>query len=238
MKSGTHFHFKQFSVAHDRCIHKVGTDGVLLGAWVNVENCTRILDIGTGSGVIALMLAQRTSDNTTIDAIEIEKEDAVQATENVASAPWHKRVTVHHQPVQRFFPAHRYDLIVSNPPYFINSYEPSDERRAQARHTVSLSFEELLATVKRLLEPHGRFAVVLPYQEGLQFIAQAESSSLYCMRKCGFRARKHKAIERWLLEFSFHRTFPEESEMILYEGKSEDWTEGYKMLTKEFYLKV
>jgi tRNA1Val (adenine37-N6)-methyltransferase len=238
MKSGTHFHFKQFSIAHDRCVHKVGTDGVLLGAWVNVENSNVILDIGTGSGVIALILAQRTSAQTSIDAIELEKADAEQAIENVNHSPWKERVTIFNGAIQQFSPNVKYDLIVSNPPYFINSYVPPDHRRTQARHTSSLPFEELLAAVVSHLAANGRFAVILPDTEGLQFIKLAEQFQLYCIRKCSFRARRHKPIERWLMEFSFHSTPVEESELILYEGDSENWCIEYKNLTKEFYLKI
>ena len=114
-KSGSHFHFKQFSVRHDRSTMKVGTDGVLLGAWVNVDDSKRILDIGTGSGVIALMLAQRTTSDVLIDAVEVESDDAAQAKENVLQSPWPRRIDVHHTPIQNFHSDECYDLIVSQP---------------------------------------------------------------------------------------------------------------------------
>src|SRR5687767_8887834 len=122
MKRREDFQFKQFSVAHDRSTHKIGTDGVLLGAWVDVRNAHSILDIGTGTGVIALMLAQRCAGDTCIDAVEMEKEDAAQAKENVARSPWPQKVNVVHAMIQAYTPKAEYDLIVSNPPYFINSF--------------------------------------------------------------------------------------------------------------------
>jgi tRNA1Val (adenine37-N6)-methyltransferase len=238
MKSGTHFHFKKFSIAHDRCIHKVGTDGVLLGAWVDITGCKNILDIGTGSGVIALMLAQRTDENVKIDAIEIEKQDADQAIENVNASSWRDRITIHNMAVQNFSPPDQYDLIVSNPPYFVKSYLPPNERRTQARHTSSLSFEELLSCAMRLLKNNGRLAIILPDQEGLQFISLAAQLSLYCNRKSAFRTRRHKPVERWLLEFSSSKTRTTESEILLYEDQSDQWSADYKALTKDFYLKI
>jgi tRNA1Val (adenine37-N6)-methyltransferase len=138
------FQFKQFSVAHDRSTHKIGTDGVLLGAWADVSNVQYILDVGTGTGVIALMMAQRTAGSVLIDAVEIEKEDSEQALQNVLQSPWASRIGVHHTAIQNFSPSRQYDLVISNPPYFVNSWKPPEKKRSQARHTHELSFDELL----------------------------------------------------------------------------------------------
>src|SRR6187551_2766436 len=146
---------------------KVGTDAVLLGAWTNVNDVNRILDIGAGSGVIALMLAQRSGNLVHIDAVEIEKEDAMQARENIQRSPWPECISVHEIPIQKFSPEIKYDLIVSNPPYFNNSFQPPDKKRLHTRHTISLDFTELLSSVARLLQPGGRFNVILPFTEGL-----------------------------------------------------------------------
>ena len=173
MKSGSHFHFKKFSVAHDKSTHKVGTDGVLLGAWVSLEEVQRILDVGTGTGVISLMLAQRTPETVTIDAVEIEEDDALQAAENVRQSPWPEKIKVYHKTIQAFSPGKKYDLIISNPPFFVESWLPPEKKRSQARHTEQLSFEELLESATRLLSANGRLAVILPFQEGLQFIESA-----------------------------------------------------------------
>ena len=237
IKSGSHFHFKQFSIAHDRCTHKVGTDGVLLGAWVNVEKVNTILEIGTGSGVVAIMLAQRTAAETKIDAIEIEKDDAQQAMDNVQHSPWKEKVRIHLCAAQDFYPNKQYDLIVSNPPYFINSQHPPKQKRKQARHTESLSFAELLDTVIRLLKDDGKFAVILPFREGLQFITLAQEYKLYCNKQIAFKTRAHKPVERWLLEFSYQKVINQQNELLLYHHSNE-WSEQYKNLTREFYINI
>jgi tRNA1Val (adenine37-N6)-methyltransferase len=205
---------------------KVGTDAVLLGAWTNLSDADRILDIGTGSGVIALMLAQRSSNLVRIDAVEIEKEDAIQARENILHSPWSERILVHEIPIQKFSSEIKYDLIVSNPPYFNNSFQPPDKKRLHTRHTISLDFTELLSS-----------NVILPLVEGLEFIQLAKIQKLFCSRQWSFRPRKEKRIERWLLEFQFSPTKTEEGQVIHYK-ETEDWTEEYKELTKDFYLKL
>ena len=236
MKSSD-FHFKQFSVNQNKSTHKVGTDGVLLGAWASIDNATRILEIGTGSGVISLMLAQRTSDNVSLDAIEIEKEDADQALHNVSKSPWPEKIKIHHTALQDFFPEKKYDLIISNPPYFVNSWLPPDKRRGQARHTHLLSFGELLQSSIRLLNIDGRLAIILPYQESLFFIEQAKKDGLFCIRRCAFRSRVHKPIERLLLEFSLKEEKVISEELTLYQDHDE-WSDAYRRLTRDFYLKI
>jgi tRNA1Val (adenine37-N6)-methyltransferase len=237
-KSGTHFHFKQFSIAHDRCTMKVGTDGVLLGAWTAVENAKTILDIGTGSGVIALMLAQRTPPDARIHAVELEQRDAQQAHENVVSSPWPDKVKIFPAAIQQFTGETLYDLIVSNPPYFINSQEPPDKRRLQTRHTVMLSFTDLLAAVTRLLKPEGTFQVILPYTEGLQFIELASQHGLYCTRQWSFRTRQSKPVERWLLAFALIPTAAINAGEILLYSHDTVWDDSYTNLTRDFYLNM
>lgn len=237
MKRKGLFRFKQFSVAHDRSTHKIGTDGVLLGAWADVSHVQYVLDVGTGTGVIALMMAQRTAESVLIDAVEIEKQDSEQALENVLQSPWASRISVHHTSIQNFSPSHRYDLVVSNPPYFINSWKPPEKRRSQARHTHELSFDELLGAASRLLTPTGRLAVILPYQEALQFTDRAKDYELHVIRRMAFRSRAHKPVERLLLEFSRTAADVKEESLILH-GNGEEWSDDYKRLTREFYLKI
>ena len=236
-KSGKYFQFKQFNVHHDRCTMKVGTDGVLLGAWTTVGQAKSILDIGTGSGVIALMLAQRSGKDTSIDAVEVEAQDAAQALENVSGSPWPEKIKIHHTPIQQFASGGTYDLIVSNPPYFINSQQPPDAKRLQARHTVVLNYADLLQAVKKHLDPTGTFNIVLPFTEGLQFIDLAKAFSLHCSRQWSFRTRKEKPIERWLLEFSREEKIVNMGEILLYD-QGTNWSPEYRHLTKEFYLKA
>ncbi len=236
MRASKPFHFKQFTVGQNSATHKVGTDGVLLGAWVQVAGeVNNILDIGTGSGLITLMLAQRTAPATRIDGIEIEEQDVLQARENVQHSPWPQKIIIHHIPAQEFFPEKKYDLIVSNPPYFINSWLPPEKKRTQARHTQSLSFESLLASTTRLLASQGRLAVILPFVEGSGFVDLAEKFQLFLNRKTSFRSRSHKPVERLLLEFSFGQTAIEESDLVLY-SEGESWSEAHNELTREFYL--
>ena len=236
-KKDHQFHFKQFSVRHDRSGMKIGTDGVLLGAWTDVSEATRILDIGTGTGVIALMLAQRTNTEIKIEAIEIDDNAFADAKENFGLSPWKERLTLHHQNIHEFSTTNTFDLIVSNPPFFQNSYKPPDPKRGLARHTENLSFEGLLTSTERLQGPSGRLSVILPNVEGLQFIQLAEQRKFHCSRKWSFRTRQEKPIERWLLEFSRLPGPIEENEILLYES-GENWSSGYKNLTREFYLKI
>lgn len=232
-----YFHFKQFSVSHKRSSMKVGTDGVLLGAWTTVDAAKTILDIGTGTGLIALMLAQRTSPGTHIDAVELDEQAWMDATENVRASPWVEKIALHQTAIQLYQPEKKYDLIISNPPYFINSFKPPDKSRHVARHTDTLTFEELIRASLRLLEPEGRLAVILPQTEGQLFLSLAQRNGLFCIRQWTFRSRRHKPIERLLLEFGRHPAKPEMGELLLYD-QGEKWSEGYIALTKEFYLNI
>ncbi|MGL5464298.1 MAG: tRNA1(Val) (adenine(37)-N6)-methyltransferase, partial [Aeromonas veronii] len=155
------FTFKQFHINHDRCAMKVGTDGILLGAWAPVEQARRVLDIGTGSGLIALMLAQRSRSDCRLDAVELDINAASQARENAAASPWADRVTIIESAIQDYQAA-PYDLVVSNPPYFVAGQSFSDPARALARHTGALDSHALLAACDRLLSPNGQVALVLP----------------------------------------------------------------------------
>jgi tRNA1Val (adenine37-N6)-methyltransferase len=238
MRNKSHFHFKQFTVSHARSTMKVGTDTVLLGAWVKIDQAQSVLDIGTGNGTIALMLAQRTLERATIDAVEIEATDVMQAEENFQKSPWNNKIQLHHTSIQNFFPEKKYDLIVSNPPYFINSQRPSDEKRHQARHTISLSYDDLIGATLRLLEDDGRFNVILPFTEGLHFVELAKERGLFCSRQYSFRTRSEKCVERWLLEFSKNDQFQERGEILLYnKNRGEEWSKEYTALTADFYLR-
>lgn len=170
------FTFKQFFVAHDRCAMKVGTDGVLLGAWAALPPAGHILDIGSGSGIVALMLAQRSLPEQTIDAVELDAEASRQAQENVAASPWPDRVRVVNADIADFAAdaSRRYALIVSNPPYFTPGNACRTPERERARYTESLPHERLLACVRRLLAPDGRFCVVLPSQVAQAFVGLAQ----------------------------------------------------------------
>ncbi|HZY82118.1 MAG TPA: methyltransferase [Cyclobacteriaceae bacterium] len=231
------FQFKYFSIQDDRATMKVGTDAVLLGAWVEVGSAKTILDIGTGSGVIALMMAQRSGFDSHVDAIEIDEASVMQAKENVSRSPWSEKITIEHTSLQSF-KSGNYDLIVCNPPYFNKSLLPPSASRQAARHTQSLSFEELLVSAKRLLNPSGIFAVILPFTEGGQLKSMALSSGLNCHRSMAFYSRKGKPQERWLMEFSLEgRRVTTEPETIVLYTEGERWSEGYVDLTRDFYIR-
>lgn len=238
MKPVRDFVFKNFRVVQTNSTHKVGTDGVLLGAWIDISAAETILDIGTGSGVIALMMAQR-SATAQIDAIEIQENDATQAHENFRISPWSQRLTLHHCSLQEFKPLHQFDLIVSNPPFFVNSYLPPVAKRSIVRHTGELTFETLIDCVCQLLKPEGRFALILPVKEGEAFVTSAVAKSLHPQRICKFKSRDQKPVERLLIEFSFTRQECIHEQLTLYAHASgEEWSDAYKSLTRGFYLKI
>lgn len=192
------FRFKRFTIRQDRCPMKVGTDGVLLGAWTGLRTTDRrMLDIGTGTGLIALMLAQR-APGARITGIDID--DVSQARENAAASPWGDRLYFEQTPVQTFRPAERYDLIVSNPPFYVDSLTCPDAGRTAARHTVHLSYEELVDSVVRLLAPGGRFAVVLPTPESEHFRHLA-SARLLLTHLTRVRTTPRRSVRRVLMEF-------------------------------------
>lgn len=213
---------------------KVGTDAVLLGAWVNVNHARSILDVGTGCGVIALMMAQRSIAR--VDAVEPDERSSKQAEENFKSSPFSDRLRIHQTSIQEFDHV-PYDLIVSNPPYFSKSLLPPAEGRQVARHTEALSFDALLMSVKRLLSPDGRFAVILPVVEGDDFRVRARNAGLYCTKLMAFYTRRAKPQERWLMEFSLRETTEalKPETLTLYESTDRQ-TDAYKALTGDFYL--
>ncbi len=214
---------------------KVGTDGVLLGAWVNIGNAHRILDVGTGTGLIALMLAQRSS--ATIDAVEIDESSSQQAQENVNSSPWVNRITLFNQSFQSFAlrETKKYDLIVSNPPYFIKSLKSPEKLRTVARHNELLSQDDLLAGIEKLISKDGRFAGIFPYLEGNIFTAKAANYNLYCIKRVTILGKEKQPPKRLLLEFCQEKKGLEESELTI-RNSDDTFTEEYRQLTKDFYL--
>lgn len=236
--SNDNFSFKRFTVQQGKCAMKVGTDGVLLGAWSGGRNTavSRVLDIGTGTGVVALMLAQRFPD-AYIDAIDIDEGSVLQAKENFLQSEWHERINAVHSSIQYFRSEKKYDLIVSNPPYFIDSMKAGGKRML-ARHTDTLSYSDLAEGVVRLLEKGGLFAAIFPYVESNIFIIEAAGRGLYVTRRMDVAGVAGKPVKRVLLEFSFNRVddVPVEN-MIIESGGRHCYTKKYKELTKDFYLK-
>lgn len=231
-----YFTFKQFTVYHDRCAMKVGTDGVLLGAWTDVSNARRILDIGTGTGLIALMVAQRTT-NVQITAIDIDAEAVNQARENVSSSPWKNRVGVMLQDVCTYTSDTGFDTIVSNPPYFIDSLKCPDSQRTTARHTDTLDAYRLLEKVADLLTPDGRFSLILPTDQTDELLRIAETQGLYPSRWTQVITRPGLPPKRSLVEFrKTHQNYSVKE--LVVELDRHVYSEDYIALTKEFYLKL
>ena len=213
---------------------KVGTDGVLLGAWAACDGAKRILDIGTGTGVIALMLAQRNSE-AKIHAVEIDETATQRARSNFDMSPWAERLDVECCAVQAFNQNEKFDLIISNPPYFVDSLLPPDAKRSTARHTHDLSFEELDKAVCRLLANEGRFALILPTTEFGKYLTITQ---LYLVRRCNVYPKVGADVKRVMAEFALHETPNPTLETITIEqDKRGDYTDEYRALTKDFYLK-
>lgn len=218
---------------------KVGTDGVLLGAWTKVEDTAkRILDIGTGTGLLALMMAQK-SPTALIDAVEIDHQAFLQASENFAASLWANRLKIYPSSIQKFaqIVPYKYDSIITNPPYFHNSHKAKTQARTQARHSDTLSPEELLDAVRKLLQPKGSFHLILPPTEALQFQQMASQYDFHCHRILHFKPKPDKPVKRLLMAFYL---FPkkdaiEVSELI---GRGQDnlHTTAYRQLTSDFYL--
>jgi len=217
---------------------KVGIDGVLLGVWSSVEGKGQILDIGTGTGLIALMLAQRS--NSLIDAIDIDANAVIQASENVKLSPWADRIKVQEISLQRFAATatQRYDLIVSNPPYFVNSLKAPSEERTTARHTDSLTHEELVLNALLLLKPKGRICIILPVKEALSCKAFALNNGLFCTREVQVIPKPNAAVKRILMEFSLHPDRNEVSDLIIEGNERHHYSEEFTLLAKEFYLRL
>ena len=230
------FRFKQFTVWHDRCAMKVGTDGVLLGAWCPVDSRASVLDVGTGSGLIALMLAQRIQ-GAQITAIDIDAGAVEQAKYNFDVSPWADRLECHQTALQELEGEGIYDLIVSNPPYFQDSLKNPDSQRAMARHTDTLSYEELLKHGARLLTQEGIIALVLPIEAEQQIIALAQIYGLYPTHITHVYPKPGKAAKRLLIAFSplAYRLSPIANSLTL-ESETAPRSEAYIELTKEFYL--
>ncbi|MCF6348724.1 MAG: methyltransferase [Flavobacteriaceae bacterium] len=242
------FSFKQFTIHQDKCAMKVGTDGVLLGAWTSIKNNPNsILDIGTGTGLIALQLAQQ-SDALTIDAIEIDDNAFEQAIENFENSNWGDRLFCYHASLQEFTQEidEQYDLIVSNPPFYTPTLSstslPKGEKaiskaRKKARFYDSLPFESLIYSVSKLLSKNGIFSVIIPFKEEEKFITVAKKYLLFPNRICRVKGNLHSEIKRSLLEFSFRKNEIKIENLII-EIERHHYTKEYIALVKGFYLKM
>ena len=229
------FRFKQFTIQQDRCALKVGTDGVLFGAWVNYFGAKRILDIGTGTGVLALIAAQKNAE-ATVDAVEIDDASAEQAAENAAASPWADRVRVHRMDVRRMQSTDPFDLIICNPPYYARYSSAADVRVGLAKHSEELLFPELIDAVHRLLSADGRFAVIIPLNRESEFIQEATRVGLSPIRRCVVKYVAHRPAKRVLIEFDRIGGQVLEEELTVEATGPFDYTPEYRALISDLML--
>ncbi|WP_395051121.1 tRNA1(Val) (adenine(37)-N6)-methyltransferase [Flavobacterium sp.] len=243
------FQFKQFYLEQDRCAMKIGTDGVLLGAWTPIENNPySILDIGTGTGIIALMLAQRSSANQ-IDALEIDENAYEQATDNFENSPWNDRLFCFHAALDEFVEepeddpseselAQQYDLIVSNPPFYTEDYKSENEQRDLARFQDAMPFDDLIEAAALLLSENGIFSVIIPFKEESTFLALAKEQELFPIKITRVKGTPTTETKRSLLAFSRNQNQGFPIDELIIETSRHIYTPEYIELTKNFYLKM
>lgn len=236
MPSQPIFRFKQFAVALDKCAMKVNTDGTLLGAWTDAAGAATILDIGTGTGVLAMMMAQKNQD-AIIDAIDIDEAACIQAGENFNACLWHSRLSVKHVSLQDYITDRKYDIIISNPPYFIDDSNGLDQRKNFAKHSITMTYEDLIAGIDRLMANEGRAFIVLPAfnLSILQEIAQ--KASLFIVQKTDVIAIKGKTPYVTLIRLERAQKKEFSHDTIMIQDADGTFTNQYKTLTKTFYLK-
>jgi len=228
------FKFKQFSIIQEKSAMKVGTDGVLLGCWVSCEKANTILDIGCGTGLITLMLGQRNL-NSNVTGIEIDKIASQEAQLNSSNSDWEERIEIKHTSLQQFTSQSKFDLIVSNPPFFPQN--KSQQSRDIARHTNTLSFEELIDNATNLLEEKGIFSVIIPKNSEEYFCKIATVHKLYCNRFCYIKGNETSGVKRVMMEFSFIKSVVL-TEHLTIESSRHNYTDKYIQLCKDFYLKI
>lgn len=231
------FKFKKFSIRQDRCAMKVGVDSVLLGAWADVSGCQSVLDVGTGTGLLSLMVAQRCGASY-ICGIELDPDAVKQAEENVVQSPWEKRIHIECCDVRQYQDERKFDLVISNPPYFSPSpFLKKNSARSLARETQSLSYAELLSVAASRLRDGGKFAVVLPASSDQDFVYKAWEKSLYLKRKTLVYTKAGKVPKRVLMEFVLRdKNFLSETDNLYLLDEKGNKTEEYRSLTEDFYL--
>lgn len=228
------FTFKQFHINQDRCAMKVGTDGILLGSWADVTNCRTILDMGSGTGLLALMLAQRTDQHCQIHAVELDPEASNQAQENIGNSPWKNRIQLIQDDVQHFLQntEQTFDLIVANPPYFEQGVDCKNDARNLARYAQQSHLDWLNWAAARLSE-NGKISFVLPYEAAKTL---EKSTALDCIKQAEIITKIGKAPQRMLITFAKEAQFLDKNQLVIYDEKNR-YTAEFMALTRDFYLK-
>lgn len=231
------FTFKQFVIRQDQTAMKAGTDGVLLGAWCDINGACNILDIGTGTGLIALMCAQRSLD-AIVDAIEIDPDASCQARQNIMDSKFRDRISVVNTDFRNYYANsnQKFSHIVSNPPFFTETLGCRDQKRQLARHTLSLPFVELVRGVASMLDKGGKFSVIIPWSEKLDFVRLCALNGLHLYRKTAVVSRDGNDPIRAMLSFS-NVLLPLTQNQLIIRDANGNYTTCYKQLTSEFYLK-
>lgn len=229
------FNFKKFSIHQNNAAMKIGTDGILIGAWVNISKKFKGLDIGSGTGIITIMLCQRNL-NLELDSIELSQSAVMDAKINIENSNWSNRIKLFHQDLKDFHPDSNYDLIVSNPPYFKKSLQPSNSERSKARHQNDLKLEDILKFSNQNLTKDGSLNIILPFEQKKEAIEFAKKHGLNAIRECSVYPKPNKAPHRILIEFSRceNKQLIKES-LVIEEAGRHNYSEDYKKLTREFY---
>lgn len=231
------FQFKQFFIQHDKCAMKVNTDGILLGAVAHIQNCRQILDLGTGSGLVAMMLAQRTDEDCHIYGLELEPNAYLQAVENAKNSAWAERITLIQGDVMQQTLEPKFDLIVSNPPYFSDSLASRNEQRDLARAVQQHTHFDWLKQAKNWLAENGRITLILPTDAAEKLISQSSEIGLHCIEQWRILTKSGKTAKRMIVSFSLQEKVCEEKALVIYDVNNQYSTE-FKALTQAFYLNM
>lgn len=238
MGRNNYFQFKQFKIHQEKSAMKVNTDGVLLGAWTNLDGAKTVLDVGAGTGLISLMIAQRS--HATITGIEIEKNAAEEAVLNVQNSNWSNRVSIQHISFQDFVTTagNKFDVIVSNPPFFSNGVKNTNPHLSMARHNHLLPFADIVGGAKILLTENGKLSLILPSDSTKEFIEKARRENLFLNRLTEIKPFPDKEPNRCLMEFGKEKQVVQKTQMSVFDYSRTDYSEEFKTLACDFYLKL